>query len=107
MKEFHIWLTAKLDLLKQSGADPFQDDSAHLRALLSASYMKSSDPELTRCVQKQLDDIRDNPTEEYTWKQLMSRVSRKSEPLLLDLEREALGSAKKTEDPILKQKTLS
>ena len=31
----------------------------------------------------------------------MSRVSRKSESLLLDLEREALGSAKKTEDPIL------
>ena len=57
-----------------------------LRSLLFASCDKSNDAKFRNYIEVQKDHIRDNPDKatDYTWRDLMSKASKKADSLMLD-----------------------
>ena len=98
VKKFNSWITEQVDQLKQTGVD--EKDLDYLRAFIHAAYDRTPDKELYIYVQQQMDQARDHPENEYSWKQFMSRVSKKVDSLQQATTHAALANTT-TEDPIL------
>ena len=89
----------KVEQLKQNGI--LDSELNWLRSLLFASYDKSNDSKFRNYIEVQKDYIRDNPDKaaDHTWKDLMSKASKKVDSLMLDSRREATSQV--NDDPIL------
>ena len=98
VKQFNTWISEQVDQLRQTGME--EKDLEYLRAFVAAAYETSPDKEFLAYVQSQMDYIRDNPTEPYTWKKLMSRASKKVDAMKQAASHAALAK-KPAEDPIL------
>ena len=91
--EFSEWVKTTVGKLHQQG-----EDTQDLRAHLFTALKSSNDPEFNKYITDQSDYIRDNPSEEYSWKKLLSRARSKYDALQLD---KLNGSAPEADDPIL------
>ena len=98
VKKFNSWITEQVDQLKQTGVD--EKDLDCLRAFIHAAYDRTPDKELYIYVQQQMDQARDHPEKEHSWKQFMSRVSKKVDSLQQATTHAALANTT-NEDPIL------
>jgi hypothetical protein len=78
-KAFNDWITEQVSQLTQNGVQ--ETDLSYLRAFLFTSYEKSPDQSFVSYIGSQKDHIRDHPEDVLTWKQLMSRASKKVDSL--------------------------
>ena len=98
VKKFNEWFVEKVEQLKQNDVPDVA--LSWLRALLFAAYDRSNDAKFRNYIEDQKDHLRDNPTlsKTFTWKDLMSRASKKVDSLLLDSKRD---NSTESQDPIL------
>ena len=93
VKKFNEWFVDKVEQLKQNGI--LESELHWLKSLLFASYDKSTDSQFKAYIEQQKDYIRDHPDEvkDYSWKDLMSRASRKTDSILVDSMRASSSQA--------------
>ena len=95
VRKFNDFIRTKVSQLKQKG-----ETTTDLRTHIFAAYSTSNDPEFRRYIQAQRDYIRDHPTEEYSYKTLMSRAKDKADSLEVELKRQQIQPTA-VEDPIV------
>ena len=98
IKTFNEWFMLKVDQLKQNGI--LDNELHYLKSTLFTAYAATTDPEMATYIGQQKDFQRDNPKQRYDWKELMSRVSKKTDDMAIAATRAQLQGTV-PEDPIL------